>query len=223
VIGFYAAGAANSGSAPLPVNRFVGANYATTSSGSSMTLAVPAGATAGDTLIMCAVVRSDRSATAPIGFTTQYTDSFGSGTQGTRVYVWSKAYASETSITATHSANAAYGAALMCVRGSILQSQAATMAASGVQASITVSGPATLVSFGGYQPRDTTGGVVPVGSNAGWVTDGQTAYITSSTLINYLGYVYHRTTAGGTSTVEPGISPGSVANRAGFSWVAEIG
>lgn len=210
-------------SEPGPGSRFIGASYSIDASSNNMTLPVPAGAEVGDTLILCAIVRLDRSASPPPGFASLYSDQFGIGNQGARIYVWAKAYASEASVTAVHSVSAAYGAALICVRGQVVQHQHAVMASSGVSVSITAAAASTLVSFSGYQPISTSNGEVPAGSNEGWATDGETLYLTTSELINYLGYVYHRPSVGGAHSCGPGISPGSVANRVGYAWVAEIG
>src|SRR5690606_10697802 len=105
-----------SGGGGVPVELFVGATYAAGSqSGTTMTLSVPAGAAPGDTLIWIAVIRSDRTITVPSGWTEHQNQSFSTGSgpnQGMRFAALSKPYASESSVSVTHSSNAAWGGLL---------------------------------------------------------------------------------------------------------------
>jgi hypothetical protein len=90
----------------------------------SPTLSVPAGAQAGDTLIALLRCRGDRSFTIPAGWTLHLNRDVGftaDATGRTRLYVVSKAYAGESSVTFSQSISAACAAVLIVVRGGVAQ------------------------------------------------------------------------------------------------------
>lgn len=129
MIGFYAAGAMGTGGGgptPPASPEYIGGAFHVNQSASTVTLNVPAEAQPGDTVIVVLRCRTDRSMSGFSGWTTKKSQVVPSTSSAdpntTRVYVLERTLASETSFSFTHSASAAYGAALLVYRGgSILQ------------------------------------------------------------------------------------------------------
>lgn len=125
MIGFYAAGAMGTGGGgptPPASPEYIGGAFHVNQSASTVTLNVPAEAQPGDTVIVVLRCRVDRSMSGFSGWTTKKSQFVQSDPTTSRVYVLERTLASETSFSFTHSASAAYGAALLVYRGgSILQ------------------------------------------------------------------------------------------------------
>lgn len=122
-----------------------GAQFAVNATSSVATLSVPAAVLPGDTLIAILRCRGDRSFSIPTDWTLISTAVFPSGTStnATFVYVVSKPYAGESSVSFTQSANAAYGFALMAVKGAVVT--VGTNYTGVISASINKIYPATLL------------------------------------------------------------------------------
>ena len=227
MIGFYAAGAANSGVAP--VSMFVGASYAAGSqSGTTMTLSVPAGAAPGDTLIWVAVLRGDRNLTVPSGWTAHQNlvvnPSTGvNSTQRTRFAALSKPYAGESDVSVTHSANAAWGGLLAVVRGTIAQQTLGAASQSNATGSITPSANCTLI---GVLAQHNIAPASPPPSAApapGWTYDGAGYHDGAANQLNYMPRLYWRNSPGGVPTsLSPAADYGSLSQRVGVVWIAEV-
>lgn len=129
MIGFYAAGAMGAGGGgptPPASPQYIGGTFHVNQSASTVTLNVPAEAQSGDTVIVVLRCRADRSMSGFSGWTTKKSQvvqsTLPADSTSSRVYVLERTLASETSFSFTHSASAAYAAALLVYRGgSILQ------------------------------------------------------------------------------------------------------
>jgi hypothetical protein len=226
VIGFYAAGAANSGVAP--VSLFVGASYAAGSqSGTTMTLNVPAGAELGDTLIWIAVIRGDRTLTVPSGWTAHQNlvvnPSHPVANQRTRFAALSKPYASESAVSVTHSANSSWGGLLAVVRGTIAQQTLGAASTSNATGSITPSANCTLI---GVLAQHNIAPASPPPSAApapGWTYDGAGYQDSTANQLNYMPRLYWRNSLGGVPTsLSPAAYYGSLSQRVGVVWIAQV-
>lgn len=107
--------------APASLVGIVGTSN--TFSGTNFVLSVPAEAATGDTLIAILRCRLDRSFSVPAGWTIDINGATvgtsGTPTANTRIYVLSKPYAGETSLTFVQSPSAAGVATLVVVRGTM--------------------------------------------------------------------------------------------------------
>lgn len=109
----------------LAPGQFLGVEVAVNQSSASATLNVPAAAVAGCLLVAILRCRGDRTFSTPAGWTLvrQTLAPMGQvtpGTGNTWLYVFTKLYAGEASITFTQSTSAAYAFALMAVTGSLI-------------------------------------------------------------------------------------------------------
>lgn len=228
MIGFYAAGAMGSGGGPVPPgSRLVGITYATgTQSGASMTLAVPAGATSGDTLIWISIIRGDRTISVPMGWTAHrnivLNPSHPSSNQRTRFAALSKAYSGETNVSVGQSANAAWGGALIVARGTIQQDVLGATGSNSASASITTTGACTLIGVlaqHNISPASPPPAAAPA---TGWAYDGVGYYDFSGELL-YMPRGYSRDVSGAVNvSLSPSTYWGTHAGRAGAVWIAEI-
>lgn len=100
-------------SGPTP-GVYKAAAQAVDQSGATATLSVPGSPVSGDYLLAILICRGDRTFTIPGGWTTKH-DSGASDSTGTRYYVATKPYASESSVSFTQSTSAAFGFQLVLV------------------------------------------------------------------------------------------------------------
>lgn len=227
MIGFYAAGAMGQGGGGDPSDLFVGATYAAGSqSGITMTLNVPVGAELGDTLIWIAIIRSDRTITVPSGWTQHQNQVFNTGggaNTGIRFAALSKPYASESSVSVTHSNNSPWGGLLAVVRGTIAQQTIGAAAQSSATGSITPSADCTLIGVlaqHNINPASPPPGPAPA---PGWTYDGVGYSDTVANQLNYMARLYWRNSPGGVLTsLSPDADYGTLSQRIGVVWIAQV-
>jgi hypothetical protein len=194
------------------IDPFVAVTHVTGASGSSISAAVPVGAASGDTLVLVVRVRGDRSVTVPpTGSTTLIDQTIGDGSPGQRqrVYVFTKAYVADTTMSCTHSASAAHGVSLYVVRGTVVNSTAGQVSSNTQNITITKTGTNNgLLALG----------LVIAGSGfttanpalSGWAQRG-TDYFDAS---NYFGVGYSRGHSGASATanIGAGVTLGGTLN-----------
>lgn len=111
-----------SGTPPSPIDTILGATSTVNVSVGTLTMAVPAGATTGDKLLVVLRSRADRSFTIPAGWTTLVSTAVPSGSSNNtdvRVYVLQKDYAGETNLSFVQSTTAACSGMVILLRGQV--------------------------------------------------------------------------------------------------------
>lgn len=208
-----------------PYVSYIGGAYSVDQSGSSVTLAVPSGAAAGDTAVVVLRCRGDRSFSGLTGWTVhknQVIPSSQTGDAGnTRVYILSRVLVDETSFPFTQSSASAYGAALVVLRGGSVGNNALsdTVESGNNTATITkaVSGSMLVaVTMGNGFAID------PVASSpvAGYTRRGESYF---SSAENYF-FVANIDTRNGVSAGTVSASNTYVVSDAGGAiWLAEVG
>lgn len=109
-----------SGGGSPPVSLVGIAATSETFTGTSFTVTVPAGAAAGDTMIAILRCRADRSFSTPAGWTSrlsQVVGTAGLSSGNTRLYILTKDYSGESTVSFTQSTSAAGTATVAVVRG----------------------------------------------------------------------------------------------------------
>lgn len=211
---------ANSSTPPLV--EYIGATGMLNQTGSSVLMSAPIGAIAGDMLIACVTCRGDRDISATSGWTQLSDIRSGTNTQSTRVKVFSREYNGTSVQPLAHSANAAYGAVISAVRGGTIKETSYDQSATDATSSISPPEGVVLVGFGALNPRSTSGGVVPIGSQPDWDLQATGAYVTSQTLINYMVMAYSSSSSTPSSIIRVGTEYGTESNRVGTVWQCAI-
>lgn len=203
-------------SIPTRTPSYIGGTFAVDQSGSTVTLAVPSGATGGDTCIVILRCRADRTMSGFSGWTTNLETSVIEGFDGnasyTMAYVLSKELSAETSFSFTQSSASAYGAALLVFRDGVIVGGTYT---DGLSSSITKVGANSLLLAVGF-----SNGTSDLGTDsfAGYTTRGITAF--TSGLSFFAAFVGTKSgVAAGPTSATGEFQPVPGANGA---WLAEI-
>lgn len=104
------------------IDTIIGATSTANENVGTLTMAVPAGATTGDKLFVVLRARADRSFTIPAGWTTHVSTAVPSGSSSTsdvRIYIISKDYAGETSLSFVQNVTAACTGMVILLRGQL--------------------------------------------------------------------------------------------------------
>lgn len=210
----YAAGGGGGGSP-----TYIGGDFLVTQSGTTATLNVPGSATTGDLVVVILRCRGDRTFSGFTGWTivrnstiqtTQPADS-----TSTIAYVLTRTLASESSFSFTHSASAAFGAALLVFRDGAVVTEALT---NGQSATITKAGANSLLLAVALANSHATTPGDPVFTS--YTRRGRTYFDSAGTFF-YEAICETRSGVGAGSTTASGTF--SSAGNQDAVWLAEIG
>src|SRR5690606_11173630 len=163
----------------------------------------------------------------PSGWTAHQNQAFnpggGASNQGMRFAALSKPYAGESAVSVTHSTNASWGGLLAVVRGTIAQQTLGAASQSNATGSITPSANCTLIGVlaqHNISPASPPPSAAPA---AGWTYDGAGYQDGTTNQLNYLPRLYWRNSPGGVLTsLSPDADYGTLTQRVGVVWIAEV-